>query len=1155
MKHLTTLPLALAALLVAACAAAPAEQPHPLAGKAIAMPEPPANGQVDLPRFPAINPDGSAICFAWRGDLWRVDATGGQATRLTAHPADEDYPAWSPDGKFIAFNSMRSGFRNVYQMNADGTGVKQITYEDRYLYINGWIDNNTLAITGYLEADVHKNPRPYTVATTGGPITRLHDAFGRAPAVSPDGRYTAFVRGRAPWNRPFITNSDNRDLWLYDKQNNTFRRLTENPGNDGQPRWLDNDTLVYLSARPPSRVNLVRLNLNENEAKSVALTAFADDDVQSYDVSRDGKTAVLHVWDKLYTLDLTRPDAEPVALSITAPTDTDDLTLVQQLAGEANLVALSPDGKVMAVSMRGELFVRAIDSKDPPQRITNHIARDDQPAWSPDGSVLYFTSDRDGTLSIYQATVALTRSEIQESLKPVDLEETPKEAINTEGQEAPALRTEDKPSAPDNPADRWHDAIRFTVEPVIQTPHHDADPSPSPDGKTLAFRRGNGTVVLFDRENKQERVYLESWDTGTHWAWSADSRYLAVSYEDQDHNADIWVGPADGSAAPVNVTQHPHADVLPSFSHDGKVLTFVSSRNNDQYDVYAVYLDKDLETYTPQQLEDYYKDAADRAKKLKPLGSESSNKQKEEPKQTPNEAPTLRADANDQEPPQEQPADAEQPQAPPKPLDLDDAYLRLRQLTDTKENEWDARVLPGGDRVLYSREGSVYTIGWNGKDEKQLADKIDPQGLSLTGDRLVSIKAGNAALVATEGGKTTDVVIDGSIRVDRRALQKQRFSECARAITMGFYDGMFKGIDWPGATAKYAQLASRAWTMDEFDDVANRYLGLLDASHMGIRSPEPDVQNSEPNGRLGASYERVDTGYKVVAIEPQTPAAQGPMRLKAGDIITAIDFRPIEARDTITARLAGRVNRETPITVLRQPDADADADAEPTELVLLLTPISYKAYDDIRYDNWQRTNKAKVDDLSNGRLGYIHIESMNESSLAEFERDLYAACVGREGLLIDVRDNGGGWTTDRLLASIMTQRHAYTVPRGADPTRTNSYPVDRLFIPRYNLPINALCNENSFSNAEIFSHAFKTLGRGTLVGNTTAGGVISTGSTRLLDGTSIRLPFRGWYLPDGRDMENNGAVPSLLVPQTPADEARGHDAQLEAAVKDLLKRL
>jgi tricorn protease len=180
---------------------------------------------------------------------------------------------------------------------------------------------------------------------------------------------------------------------------------------------------------------------------------------------------------------------------------------------------------------------------------------------------------------------------------------------------------------------------------------------------------------------------------------------------------------------------------------------------------------------------------------------------------------------------------------------------------------------------------------------------------------------------------------------------------------------------------------------------------------------------------------------------------------------------------------------------------------------------------------------------------------MNQESLDVFERDLYAAAHGKQGLIIDVRNNGGGWTTDRLLASIMYPRHAYTVPRGLDPKITSGYPQDRLFIQRYSGPINMLCNERSFSNAEIISHAFKTLKRGTLVGQRTAGGVISTGSTTLIDGTVVRIPFRGWFLPDGTNMERNGAVPDILVPQTPEDEVHGIDNQLKAAVEDLMKRV
>ena len=187
---------------------------------------------------------------------------------------------------------------------------------------------------------------------------------------------------------------------------------------------------------------------------------------------------------------------------------------------------------------------------------------------------------------------------------------------------------------------------------------------------------------------------------------------------------------------------------------------------------------------------------------------------------------------------------------------------------------------------------------------------------------------------------------------------------------------------------------------------------------------------------------------------------------------------------------------------------------------------------------------------------------MNQQSLDVFERDLFAAAEGKDGLIIDVRNNGGGWTADRLLSSIMVQEHAYTVPRGADWNVTGHYPQDRLFIQRYTLPINMLCNEKSYSNAEIISHAFKVLKRGTLVGQQTHGSVISTGGFGLIDGTSVRLPFRGWFVDDGQgpnglgsNMELNGAMPDLVVEQTPEAESADVDEQLRAAVADLLKRL
>ncbi|MFI4859579.1 MAG: S41 family peptidase [Phycisphaerales bacterium JB063] len=1165
------------------------KQGHPLADRAIPLPDAKPAGSVDLPRHPAISPDGQTITFSWRGDLWRVPTAGGTAQRLTAHPGNDSASVWSPDGTQIAFNSDRSGYGNVHLMDADGGNVTQITHEDHFLWLHDWSpagDGDQLTIAGYVEGDVHRAPRPYSVSVQGGPITRIHDAFGRQSAISPDGKHIVFVRGGSSWDRPFITNSDNRDLWLYDTEQGTFTQLTDNLGNDGRPKWIDNDTVAYLSARPPARINLYAIDLGQDDDDATALTAFTEDDVRGFDIAREGGVAVVQVWDTLYTVDLANPGADPAAVAITAPADLDDTVMVEPLAGESDEAALSPDGKVMATTIHGDLFIRSVDSENPPQRITNTAAREMTPVWSPDGVSLYFVSDTDGTLGIYRANVTLTREEIEAALKPVEVEEEAEEveeeatAEDAEGAEEgaesepgeggfspPANEEEnaeveganedggevdedaeeeeaEEDAGPD-PAD-WHGALRFEITPVVQTAHHDSDPSPSPDGRSLAFRRGNGDVMILDLANDEERLFLASWDSGTHWSWSPDSRHLALSYEDQDHNADIWVGPADGSAALVNITKHPAGDYLPSWSADGRILAFVSYRNDDQGDVYAVYLDKALETYTPQQLADYYEEATNAAKKLEPLGTGRLGDQSE---------------------------DAEPETKPEFELALDDAYLRLRTLTRGSSSEWNARILPSGAQVVYTRGSTAYTIGWDDTSETKLADGVDPQHLTVTGNAIVALRGGNPATVSTSNGSASNTTFPGTIRVDRHAANRQRFIEASRAISMQFYDPTYKGMDWDTITEKYTQFAERAWTPDEFNDIANQYLGLLDASHMGIRMPAPANPVRQPNGYLGARYERTDAGFEVVEIYNQTPAAEGTMRLYVGDVITHIDFEPLAQSDTINGRLLGRVGRETAITIVRQPEhlpagpdrlgdqegntneAENEAPDAPRELILLITPISQGQLDNIRYDNWQLNNKRLVNEWSDGRLGYIHIRSMGAASLADFERDLYAACEGKLGMVVDVRDNGGGWTTDRLLASIMTRRHAYTVPRGADPTRTNSYPNDRLFIARYNLPMNALCNEKSFSNAEIFSHAFKTLERGTLVGNTTAGGVISTGSYRLLDGTTVRIPFRGWYLTDGTDMENNGAQPDLLILQTPEAEEAGDDPQLRAAVEDLLNRI
>jgi tricorn protease len=273
---------------------------------------------------------------------------------------------------------------------------------------------------------------------------------------------------------------------------------------------------------------------------------------------------------------------------------------------------------------------------------------------------------------------------------------------------------------------------------------------------------------------------------------------------------------------------------------------------------------------------------------------------------------------------------------------------------------------------------------------------------------------------------------------------------------------------------------------------------------------------------------------------PKGPASHRASHILAGEIIRQVDgVSVVPATDPSTV-LNGPPDRDIVLHV---------AGVDGKERDVHLRPISYATARKLLYDQWMEQNRAQVHQWSGGTLGYLHISAMNDESFERFEEELYAAGAGKDGLVIDVRENGGGSTTDHLLTALTQPRHAITVPRGGTP----GYPQDRMVYAVWQKPIVVLCNQNSFSNAEIFSHAIKTLKRGKLVGVPTAGGVISTGAVSIMDIGTLRLPFRGWYgVETGRDMELNGARPDFVVWPQPGDTARGVDAQLQKGV-DVLK--
>ncbi len=1237
---------------------------------------------VSLPRFPALSPDGSQVVFSWRGDLWKVPTAGGRAIRLTSHPADETLSTWSPDGRSIAFVSSRDGYANIWRMAADGSGITRVTDLDRSCSLTDWavVDGQErILFHSALEADVYREFRPYHVSPDGGPVERLHDAHGSQPRLSPDGTRVLFARGGYydGWERRHYRGPENQDLWLQDRASAEFTRLTRWAGNDGKAAWLDDATILYLSDREDRTVNLYRRAVDEPEPRAERITRFTERDIHDWDLSEDGSTAVLMSWDTLYRLDLQTPGAEPQPIAVTAVQDTRDTETFVSVGRNVSDAALSPDGSVIAMIAYGEIWVRPTDKDATARRVTRSHAREADLAWSPDGLSLYFTSDRDGTESIYRATVARTRGEIKDafsrSLEPradepapepapepaadsgpmdplsgswtglvtvpevgevpftltltlaadglvtgtLDAGETARGTIEgrftadeavmelritledgtvvpvlatvaeasmqgtaeyggvamvfdatrataepaATGEEAAAAGTEaeasPEPATPDPSLDpaRWSDAIEFSIEPVLVRPSDDRRPLPSPDGLRMLVRGVRGDLHLLDLATGELRTLLEHWDSRIEAEWSPCGRFLAWAVSDLDFNRDIWIHEVDGEAPPVNITRHPDNDGSMSWSADGRLMAFVSERVGEEYDVWVVALDEDFEALRGPDLEASWEAARKAAKARSPLKAMSVADRA---------AAAAKGDDGD--------ADAEGPEKatevadPPFTReDLETAYLRLRRLTRLEGDENQARILPSGERIVFTASGladGLHSIAWDGSDRKELGASGRIVGTDLAGGKVVVVSGGQAQTLSPTGGSRETASFSDRIRVDLAEQSSQKFLEAARALGENFYHPEMNGVDWGALTAEYHQLARGAFTADEFNWVANRFLGELNASHLGIRAPgDVDTPLREARGRLGVTTRVVDEGRgrEVVHIMPRSPAALGEMALRIGDVILTVDGEPIGPMDTLDGRLLGRVGQETVIGIRRQLTEDdaAGRGGESVAIDLLLTPADFGVIRSLGYEDWVLQRKRLVTELSGGRLGYIHIQGMNQASLDVFERDLFAAVEGREGLIVDVRDNGGGSTADRLLSSIMVRPHAWTVPRGADWSRTGHYPQDRLFIQRYVGPMNFLCNEKSYSNAEIISHAFKTLGRGTLVGQQTHGSVISTGGIRLIDGTSVRMPFRGWFVADGtgRDMELNGALPDLVVPQEPWHEVAGEDVQLRAAVEDLLGRL
>jgi tricorn protease len=1091
-----------------------------------------ASDQIRLANNPSLSPDGAQLAFDWAGDIWVVPTSGGTARALTQHPGKDTQPKFSPDGREIAFISDRDGTAQVYVMPVEGGTPTRLTYHTAGYGLEGWTPDGTKLIVRAGRDHYWRHLERFFLIGREGRTAEelLFDDYGAQSSLSPDGKKLLFTRESTQWWRKGYHGSQASQVWQYDLDSKTFTKICSPDRGATWPVWKADGSGCYVANAKNGSFNIHEIDFGSSNDKQ--LTSFADDSVVQMCISKDGRTiAFRHLFD-LYSY---RPGSggPPTKIDIRASGDRVQDPIERRTLTTAQQVSFASDGLEIAFISGGDLWVMDTELKEP-KRVTKSAEEERDPAMSPDGQFIVFVSDMHGECNIWRAERG------------------------------------DKNKW-------WWQNSDFKLQRLTQDKAVKSHPKLSPDGKKLAYLRDRGDLHVMDVDGKNDVRMVKSF-SAVEFDWSPDSKWLVYSAEDDDFNRDVWVMPLDGSKQPFNLSRTPFPEHFPVWSPDGKCIAWVGRRGLEEVDIHYVWLraEDDEATSRDRTIEK----ALDKMKKARP-----------NPTGEPSTSTVPPASSGTGRTPPVAPAAVT--------IDFDKIHDRIHFVSIPESQESDLFWSPDGKKLAFTGtvEGKRATYSIELPDDpkpKQLNAGVGSQAHWLKNGQITWLANGIPASFAAAGGapttarttptpapagggrrpggapaaqpaaatssaeptSATEYRFSALQDFDRGQKYAAAFDLSWRTMRDNFYDERLGNRNWDAVRMKYIDMAKEAPDTDTLATVVNLMLGELNGSHLGFTAgsaaafaarnappadPAVGPKWSETTAHLGVRFDPAfaGPGLKVRDVLPGSPADQNRSRLQPGEVILTIDGQPVQMNMDLTKVLNGPPNRELTLKVV---------DGEGKERTTIVRPISYTQARTLLYKQWTDGNRAAVDKLSNGTLGYLHIDAMAMPSFWRFESELYAVGNGKDGLVIDVRENGGGSTADHLLTALCQPEHAITVPRGGGP----GYPQDRKVYACWNKPIVVLCNQNSFSNAEIFSHAIKTLKRGQLVGVPTAGGVLSTGAAPIMDVGTIRLPFRGWFLPgDGRDMELNGAVPHHIVWPNPGDMPAGKDLQLEKAVNVL----
>lgn len=1050
-------------------------------------------------RNTAISPDGRTIAFTYKGDIFTIPSNGGLAKQLTSGSAYESYPVWSPDSKKLVFSSDREGSNDLYVVDALGGTPRRLTTfsgsEKPLAFID---DSRIIYSTSEVPAQGStRHPsrltRTYSLdVSVENPRPQLYLSMPVGAAdFSADGKMIfEDKKGLENIYRKHERSSGTSDIWLYDKGD--FTKLTDFNGHDLNPVWLGQGEYAFISEEDGT-LNVYKTDKN---GKRTQLTKFSKHPVRSLSSSDSGTLAFS--WDgEIYTL---QPGGEPQKLPVTINADQYMRDGVKSFVnGSASSMAVSQDGKQVAFVIRGEVYVTDTKYKTT-KRITDSSAQERVLSFSKDGRTLVYDSDRDGQWQLFTATIKNPDEKL--FAYATEIEETP----------------------------------LYKGKGVAQQPQF------SPDGKKVAFLEDRTTLKVIDMKTKKVNTALDGkfnysyTDGDIPFEWSPDSEWILISYigEGGWNNTDIAAVKADGSKV-VDLTESGYSDYNPRWAMGGRALTYESGRYGmkshgswgNQSDVLLMALDAEAwDELNATEEEAALKEEADKEKKDKEKSDSDSKNDKKKGKNKKD-----KEEAKDKD------------EVKKVDLDFENRRHRMKRLTSQSGSVGDFFLSPKGDKLYYTvtaPEGDRNLYERNlRKGETKLLTKGVSGGIvaDAKGENLFLIGQGGIKKVDLSKGSAEAVEFEAPYDRSRSAEREYIYEHMLRQVADKFYDKNIHGVDWNYYGDHYREFLPYINNGEDFSILLSEILGELNASHTGSKyyGTYPQMSTAMLGAFFDAAYD--GDGLKISEIVGGSPLGNKNVGLAAGDIILAIDGQKIQKDKDYYPLLEGKAGRKT---ILEVKKANGKVETVTTK------PISQGAYNNLLYKRWVENNERYVDSISGGKIAYVHVQGMDSESFRNTYERLLGKYRNAEGVVVDTRWNGGGWLHNDLALLLNGKRYVDFVPRGQ---YIGSEPFSQ-----WTKPSVMLVNEGNYSDAHGSPFVYQTLGIGKVVGAPIPGTMTAVWWETQIDPNLIfGIPQVTSIDMQGNVLENHQLNPDVVVYNSPADELAGKDAQLEAAVKELMK--